>query len=178
MEQGTKERIIKTTATAAAVGSVAVPAVNAEQAHAPAYHTRTGDQYHVMTEQQATAHHRHRRRSKYTGFVVSGRTSTFGWPAEGDGMTADGGSTRRPCIALRSSSTLGRLFELTEDHRHTIVKQCDTGPASWTGRDIDVTGMAVYKLHMNPFSYPTGIWGVARELRKPHLEAKLVKPSL
>jgi hypothetical protein len=148
-------------ATAAVVGGLVVPAVEAQQEPGePLAHAS-------MEKAASTNHHkRHHKVPEHHGLVVKGATSTFGWPAESDGRTADGGSTRRACIALRSHSTLGRLFRLTVGHHHTVVKQCDWGPAQWTGRDIDLTGKAAHKLHLNPYHYPTDKHGVAREIRR------------
>src|SRR5579875_543083 len=120
-------------------------------------------------------HHHHRqphRRSvhraatpRYTGFVVEGPTSVFG-AGTGDaaGTTADGGSTDRPCIALRSEATLDHWFLLSVEGRSLRVIQCDIGPAAWTGRAIDITGVAASEMGFDPLAYPTGAWGVAREL--------------
>lgn len=49
--------------------------------------------------------------------------------------------------------------------RHVRILHCDYGPARWTGKRIDITGLGVLALGYSPGSYPTGVWGVARELR-------------
>jgi hypothetical protein len=153
---------IKTVVVAAAAGSMVVPVVQAEQAPAPTS-PDNGDTTTVKPD-RSRAHRRHQRH-KFTGHVVKGRTSTFGWPAESDGQTADGGNTRRPCVALRDHSTLKHLFEVTVNHHTALLRQCDIGPAAWTGRNMDFTGEAAQRLHMNPHHYPTDIHGVARELQ-------------
>lgn len=117
----------------------------------------------------AVAHPRVRHHpGRFTGYVVEGRTSTFGWPLEGGwsgGITADGGNTRRPCIAIRNDLTLDHWFEVTILGHHARLLHCDTGPAAWTGRSIDVTGVGDEALGFSPASFPTNAWGVARELR-------------
>lgn len=98
--------------------------------------------------------------------MVEGRTSTFGWPSESSaGRTADGGTTERPCIAIRDDATLDHWFEVTVDGRHARLFQCDWGPAEWTGRAIDITGLGVEALGFSQEAYPTEAVGVARELR-------------
>lgn len=109
---------------------------------------------------QVHKYHRHHR----PGLVVSGRTSTFGYPEEEAGRTADGGTTVRPCIALRNDSTLDHKFEVVVAGHHARMIQCDWGPASWTGRAIDITGEGVNLLGFSQSEYPTGILGTAREL--------------
>lgn len=111
--------------------------------------------------------HRHHRPlgQHYTGFKVQGRASTFGYPAESPGQTADGGTTTRPCIALRDDATLDHWFEVTILGRHAKLLQCDWGPASWTGRSIDITGNGASALGFNQATFPTGVEAVAREIR-------------
>ncbi|HET9098368.1 MAG TPA: hypothetical protein VFN51_02005 [Candidatus Saccharimonadales bacterium] len=110
-------------------------------------------------------HFRRRRVMKETGFVVRGATSTFGPPLEAAGQTADQGYDNRPCIAIRNDSTLGDMFKVVVlvNHRRHVAQMvhCDWGPAAWTGRNIDITGAGAYKLHLNPYNYPTGAWGIA-----------------
>ncbi|MGH2878963.1 MAG: hypothetical protein ACRDK4_05065 [Solirubrobacteraceae bacterium] len=109
---------------------------------------------------------RRRHRSRFTGYVVEGRTSTFGYlTGDSEGQTADGGNTARPCIAIRNDLTLDHWFEVTILGHHARLLDCDWGPASFTGRSIDVTGEGDRALGFNPSSFPTGAWGVARELR-------------
>ncbi|HTA98684.1 MAG TPA: hypothetical protein VK730_13710 [Solirubrobacteraceae bacterium] len=110
-------------------------------------------------------------KSPYTGYVVEGRTSTFGYlTGDSEGPTAyrcspEGCATRRPCIAIRNDLTLGHYFEVTILGHHARLIQCDWGPAEWTGRAIDVTGLGDQALDFSPGGFPTGAWGVARELR-------------
>lgn len=102
----------------------------------------------------------------YTGYVVEGPTSTFGYlTGDSEGTTADGGTTARPCIALRDPSTLGHSFRVTVLGHSARLLHCDTGPAAWTGRAIDITGMGDEALGLSPTAYPTGAWGRARELQ-------------
>jgi hypothetical protein len=114
----------------------------------------------------ATSRHPHQPRPRFTGYAVSGKVSTFGYlTGDSEGTTADGGTTRRPCIALRDDATLGRYFEVTiRGHRARLI-QCDYGPAPSTGRAIDVTGLGDKALGFSPSSFPTDAYGVARELR-------------
>ena len=96
---------------------------------------------------------------------MSGATSTFGYlTGDSEGQTADGGTTRRPCIAIRSDATLDHWF-LVEvlGHRARLI-QCDYGPGILS-RAIDITGMGDEALGFSPRGYPTEAFGVARELR-------------
>jgi hypothetical protein len=104
---------------------------------------------------------------RFTGFEVAGPASTFG-VGTGDppSITADGGTTLRPCIALRDDATLDHWFLVTVGHRHAILLQCDWGPAAWTGRAIDITAQGDALLHLDPLNFPTGIEATARELRR------------
>jgi hypothetical protein len=102
----------------------------------------------------------------YTGYVVAGKVSTFGYlTGDSEGTTADGGTTARPCIALWDRSTLDRWFEVTILGHRARLLHCDTGPAPWTGRAIDVTGVGDQALGFSPAAFPTDSPGVARELR-------------
>jgi hypothetical protein len=105
----------------------------------------------------------------YTGYVVEGRTSTFGY-LTGDRQirpTADGSAlaTEQPCIAIRNDATLDHYFDVMVRGRHARMIQCDYGPAGSTGRAIDVTGPGDELLGFSPTAFPTEAWGVARELR-------------
>jgi hypothetical protein len=85
---------------------------------------------------------------KHPSLIVAGRVSTFGPPNEGPGRTANGSSSADPGIALRRHDTLGRRFCVTL-HRgrlHAVLRHIDYGPATSTGRVIDVTGAGVQKL--------------------------------
>lgn len=134
-------------------------------AHAPGCRTRRCDDraYELWLK-----HH------PFTGFVVEGRTSTFGYlTGDSEGTTADGGTTARPCIAIRDDLNLDRMFRVTVYERrgahqlgHTAtLLHCDWGPALSTGRSIDITGLGDELLGFSPSAYPTEAWGVARELR-------------
>lgn len=132
---------------------------------------------HAPAHKHHVKHHR-RHHSRYTGYVVEGRTSTFGYlTGDSEGSTADAGrgglpkgfeswrGTARPCIATRASSKLDHWFEVTVRGHHAKLLDCDWGPASWTGRAIDITGLGDQALGFSPSNYPTEAWGVARELR-------------
>ena len=179
---------IKGAAATAALGSVAVPAVEIFPVSPKIIHTNSDiqtDNNHgielssdvksklialppLEVIRDSITNRRRRQRAQFTGYVVSGRTSTFGWPVDSyNGTTADGGYTDRACIAIRNDSTLDHMFQVTVNEHQADMPQCDWGPAAWTGRSIDITGDGVTQLHMNPWAYPTGEWGVARELRNP-----------
>ena len=147
--------VIKGAAAAVAIGTVAVPAATLE-APLPNKAPAAGDE--EIKAADALVHRKHHRLLRFTGYAVAGQTSTFGPPAEGASQTADGGTDNRPCIALRNDSTL--------DHKHRdIVPQCDYGPGILS-RAMDITGDEVYRLHLNPYNYPTdNARGVARELK-------------
>ena len=102
----------------------------------------------------------------FTGFVVEGRVSTFGYlTGDSEGTTADGGNTDRPCIAIRDDATLDHYFEVSLLGHHARLIQCDWGPAAWTGRVADITGPGDIALGFSPSSFPTDSWAVIRELR-------------
>ena len=104
--------------------------------------------------------------SPFTGYRVEGRTSTFGvLTGDSEGQTADGGTTARPCIAIRSDAHLDHWFKVTVRGHTARLLACDWGPAEWTGRAIDITGYGDRALGFSPAAYPTDSWGVARELR-------------
>jgi hypothetical protein len=122
-----------------------------------------------IAQSSATKKHWHSSRKKtsprYTGYVIEGRASTFGYlTGDSEGTTADGGTTARPCIAIRDDSTLDHWFEVTIDGHHARLLHCDYGPAESTGRSIDVTGMGDEALGFSPTAFPTEAWAVAREL--------------
>jgi hypothetical protein len=107
--------------------------------------------------------HHHRRHRHRIVFRVRGRTSVFG-ALTGDsssGTTADGGSTDRPCIALRTDAYMDRWFRVTVAGHTARLLHCDYGPAAWTGRSIDITGRGALALGFSPTHYPTGAWGTA-----------------
>jgi hypothetical protein len=119
----------------------------------------------AMHHKSSTKPMRHRRRSRFTGYRVEGRVSTFGYlTGDSEGTTADGGTTRRPCIAIRNDATLDHWF-LVEvlGHRARLI-QCDYGPGILS-RAIDITGLGDEALGFSPSAFPTGAVGVARELR-------------
>jgi hypothetical protein len=90
----------------------------------------------------------------------------FGYlTGDSEGQTADGGTTARPCIAILSRRGLGHWFEVRVGSHRARLLQCDIGPASWTGRVIDITGVGAQALGFSPSGYPTDALGVARELR-------------
>lgn len=79
--------------------------------------------------------------------VVSGKVSYYGPPYEAAGTTANGMSSYNPGIALRNSGTMNRYYCVTLHHGalHAVLQHIDWGPASFTGRAIDVTGAGVRK---------------------------------
>lgn len=89
-----------------------------------------------------------------SGPVFAGRISEFS-----GGRTADGVHTAaEPGIALRSEATLGDTFYLHTKGGTDYVTQTDWGPASWTGREIDIT-----KAEMARIGWArTDSWGEAR----------------
>lgn len=98
--------------------------------------------------------------------MVEGRVSTFGYlTGDSEGQTADGGTTARPCIAIRDDATLGRWFQVTIYGHHARLLHCDWGPSESTGRSIDVTGLGDEALGFSPMGFPTEAWGRAAELR-------------
>ena len=108
----------------------------------------------------------HHKAERFTGYTVTGRASTFGYlTGDSEGQTADGGNTNRPCIAIYSRRGLGHWFQVTINGHHAKLLQCDIGPAPWTGRMIDVTGVGDLRLGFRPSAFPTDSWAVARELR-------------
>lgn len=129
-------------------------------AHAPGCRTRRCDD---RAYQLWLKHH------PFTGYVVEGATSTFGdLTGDSEGQTADGGTTDRPCIAIREDRTLGRWFLVEVDvagrwHRARLL-HCDYGPGILS-RAIDITGAGDLALGLDPRAYPTGAFGRARELR-------------
>jgi len=95
----------------------------------------------------------HRRHHCRSGPLFAGRISTFS-----GGLTAGGFQATEPGIALRSSSTLGETFRLRTDHGTDLVLQTDWGPASWTGRVIDITEAEAARLG----GVVTDTWGEAK----------------
>lgn len=146
-------------------GSVQTSAAHAQHGGhvAPRAHVAPRHQHRCL---KRCHHERWLRKHPYTGFVVEGRTSTFGYlTGDSEGTTADGGTTARPCIALRDDATLGHYFEVTVEGHSAKLIQCDWGPAESTGRSIDITGEGDEALGFSPSTYPTDAWGIARELK-------------
>lgn len=98
-----------------------------------------------------------------SGPVFAGRISTFS-----GGLTAGGFQATEPGIALRSSSTLGATFRLKTDNGTDLVLQTDWGPASWTGREIDITEAEASRLG----GVVTDTWGEARMIPTGCVSAK------
>lgn len=88
-----------------------------------------------------------------SGPVFAGRISEFS-----GGLTAGGYQATEPGIALRSSATLGETFRLTTEAGTDYVKQTDWGPATWTGRVIDITTAQMAVMGWAP----TDSWGEAK----------------
>jgi hypothetical protein len=138
----------------AALLALAVP--TAAQAHAPGCRSHRCD---------ANAYRLYLKHHPFTGYVVSGPTSTFGYlTGDSEGQTADGGTTARPCIAIRDDSTLGHWFLVEVLGHKARLLHCDWGPGI-RSRAIDITGLGDQALGLSPTGYPTEAWGVARELR-------------
>ena len=89
-----------------------------------------------------------------SGPVFSGRVSEFSGGATADGVHV----ATEPGIALRSSATLGETFRLRTEAGTDYVTQTDWGPASWTGRAIDITTAQMAKMGW----VPTDSWGEAK----------------
>src|SRR5215469_1197925 len=59
-------------------------------------------------------------------------------------------------IALPSRSTLGQWFNVTAPNGVTLnLQQTDIGPASFTGRGIDISAAAADKFGYSPSNFPT-----------------------
>jgi hypothetical protein len=151
-----KPNILKGAAVAAAIGSTALPSIA---------------EAHSLKEYD------------FTGYKVAGPTSTFGPPAEGAGQTADGGTDARPCIAIRNDSTLDHKFLVEVLYQHiwheAVLPHCDWGPGILY-RAIDISGYGEEEFKPplpSPANYPTGAWGVARELASSTLGARLSFPG-
>lgn len=129
-----------------------------------------------------TRHKHSNKSSLYTGFVIEGKVSTFGYlTGDSEGTTADEGEggTARPCIAIRDDAKLDHWFEVTVWHLDSRGHKqyrlghparlfvCDYGPAAWTGRVTDVTGEGDRALGLSPDGFPTDEWVEDRELRCP-----------
>lgn len=105
----------------------------------------------------------------FAGVTITGRVSTFGWPTEtqAGGQTASGLSDRTPCIATRLYARYPkRRFLVSIGSHHAVLILCDYGPATSTGRAIDVTGAGAIRMHLSPFGFPTDSYGTARLLRR------------
>jgi hypothetical protein len=95
-----------------------------------------------------------RRAHCLSGPVFAGRVSEFSGGATADGVHV----ATEPGIALRSSATLGETFRLTTEAGTDYVTQTDWGPATWTGRTIDITSAQMAKMGWAP----TDSWGEAK----------------
>ena len=61
-----------------------------------------------------------------------------------------------PGIALPTEDTLGQLFDVTAPNGQTYrLRQTDIGPASWTGRGVDVNSAAAQLMGYTPDTFPT-----------------------
>lgn len=59
-------------------------------------------------------------------------------------------------IALPSRNTLGDWFMVTAPNGETLrLRQTDIGPASWTGRKIDIAAVAAEHFGYTPDNFPT-----------------------
>jgi hypothetical protein len=95
-----------------------------------------------------------RRRHCLSGPVFAGRVSEFSGGATADGVHV----ATEPGIALRSSAPLGETFRLRTQAGTDYVTQTDWGPASWTGRTLDITSAQMAKMGR----VPTDSWGEAK----------------
>lgn len=93
---------------------------------------------------QALAASKHGHKRDRNPQIVAGKISIYGPPYEGAGTTADGSSSAQPGIAMREGP-YGRFYcvTLNRGKLHAILEHIDWGPASWTGRSIDITGAGV-----------------------------------
>lgn len=108
------------------------------------------------------------------GVVVRGRVSTFGPPLEAAGSTAHGASSASAGISLRIPGTgaldsrnralMGKMFNVSIAGHSAVLEDIDLGPASWTGRVIDVTGAGARKMGINPYAFPTDATGIASSI--------------
>lgn len=110
-----------------------------------------------------------------SGYVVQGRVSVFG-----GGLEASGHYTSEPGIALNidpSSEPSGwnnpltqhwiatlQRFRVTINGHSAVLPVTDAGPASWTGRAIDVTEGGAAALGLSVSYFPTDSIGTARLL--------------
>jgi hypothetical protein len=108
----------------------------------------------VRTWERDRSRYYGRRRHCLSGPVFAGRVSEFSGGATADGVHV----ATEPGIALRSSATLGETFRLRTEAGTDYVTQTDWGPASWTGRTIDITSAELAKMGW----VPTDSWGEAK----------------
>ncbi len=60
-------------------------------------------------------------------------------------------------IALPSRATLGKWFNVRSPRGDTLMaRQTDLGPATWTGRTIDIHAVLADKFGYTPTNFPTG----------------------
>lgn len=94
------------------------------------------------------------------------------------GLTASGLMATEPGIALNidpssepggwnNSTTAGWIrtlqrFRVTIAGHSAILRVIDAGPASWTGRHIDVTEAGVVEMGLSPAAFPTDSIGRAK----------------
>jgi hypothetical protein len=59
-------------------------------------------------------------------------------------------------IALPDRATLGQYFNVTAPNGVTLeLRQTDIGPATWTGRKIDIAAVAAEAFGYSPDTFPT-----------------------
>jgi len=118
--------------------------------------------------------HRHRERFCRSGEVVRGRVSVFGGGITASGLIA----STTPGLALNvnpssepggwNNPTTARWIRARQRFRVTIVGRTavlpviDAGPASWTGRSIDVTEPGAAVLGLSVSAFPTDSIGTAK----------------
>lgn len=96
----------------------------------------------------------HFRKHCRSGMKVEGRVSFYSGGMTGDGIH----NASEPGIAIRDTSTYGEYFRVTVGGRTATLMHFDWGPASWTGRAIDITEAGVAQLG----GVTTDEWGSAK----------------
>lgn len=82
----------------------------------------------------------------------------YSWVDTGDrpGSNALGVPDDQQGIALPERLTLGDLFMVTAPNGKTLkLRQTDIGPATWTGRKIDIAAVAAERFGYSPTNFPT-----------------------
>ena len=118
--------------------------------------------------------HRHHMQFCRSGTVVRGRVSVFGGGLTASGLIASStpglalnidpgdepGGWNNPTTAAWIRS--GQRFRVTIVGHTAVLPVIDAGPASWTGRSIDVTEPGAGILGLSVSAFPTDSIGTAR----------------